>query len=160
FDAWMRGDLGAMPSAEQRGAGVFIGKGKCVTCHSGPFLSDQAFHNAGMIPEPVVVVILDQNDRGASAGLPQAISAPVTTTSRWSAGGGGRVPNAVDAKMLGAFKTPTLRCVSQRPSFMHTGQMQSLEEVVDFFARGGDDVHGYLGSNELEPLHLSDEEKS
>ena len=55
--------------------------------------------------------------------------------------------------MNGAFRTPILRCVSQRPSFMHTGQMATLGEVVAFFAQGGDPF-GYPGTNELAGVSL------
>ena len=63
--------------------------------------------------------------------------------------------------MRGAFRTPTLRCVSRRPSFMHTAQFRDLREVVAFFNDGGhapDAVPGYLGESELEPLGLTEEE--
>ncbi len=60
--------------------------------------------------------------------------------------------------MTGAFRTPTLRCSGRRPSFMHTGQLHSLSEVVSFFSRGGD-IFGYLGKSELTPLSLSDQEQ-
>ena len=53
--------------------------------------------------------------------------------------------------MNGAFRTPILRCVAQRPSFMHTGQLATLAEVVAFFARGGDPF-GYPGTSEIARL--------
>jgi cytochrome c peroxidase len=37
----------------------------------------------------------------------------------------------------GAFKTPTLRDVAQRPPYMHDGGFKSLGEVVAFYNRGG-----------------------
>jgi cytochrome c peroxidase len=61
--------------------------------------------------------------------------------------------------MLGALRTPTLRCVAKRPSFMHTGQMQALEQVIDFLSAGGD-PHGFVGKNELLPLALGPGDKS
>jgi hypothetical protein len=57
----------------------------------------------------------------------------------------------------GAFRTPTLRCVSKWPSFMHTGTLHSLVEVVAFFARGGDSA-GYPGSSVLAPVQLAPDE--
>jgi cytochrome c peroxidase len=160
FDAWMHGDASAMSLAEQRGAGLFVGKAGCVKCHAGPFLSDQSFHNTGLIAEAVVVVIIDSDDPGESAGIPQALADPVNTKSKWSDGDDGRLPASVTPAMLGAFKTPMLRCVAKHPSFMHTGQLQTLEQVVDFFAQGGGQVHGYLGTSELVTLDLSDQDKS
>jgi cytochrome c peroxidase len=38
----------------------------------------------------------------------------------------------------GAFKTPTLRNVAITPPYMHDGSLGSLQEVVDFYDRGGD----------------------
>jgi cytochrome c peroxidase len=39
---------------------------------------------------------------------------------------------------LGAFRTPSLRNVALRRSFMHNGRFATLEQVVDFYDRGGD----------------------
>ena len=55
----------------------------------------------------------------------------------------------------GAFRTPTLRCTSQQPSFMHTAQMTALDQVVAFFDRGGDRVGGYPGTSEIAALGLT-----
>ncbi|MCB9397990.1 MAG: hypothetical protein H6510_09250 [Acidobacteria bacterium] len=38
----------------------------------------------------------------------------------------------------GAFKTPGLRNVAQRSHFFHNGRFQTLQEVIDFYDRGGD----------------------
>ena len=62
--------------------------------------------------------------------------------------------------LRGAFRTPTLRCASKRPSFMHTGQLRSLEQVVAFFDRGGDPAGHYPGENELTPLSLNSDEQA
>ena len=37
----------------------------------------------------------------------------------------------------GAFKTPTLREIAKTGPYMHDGSMQTLEEVVDFYDKGG-----------------------
>jgi cytochrome c peroxidase len=51
-----------------------------------------------------------------------------------------------------------LRCVSLRPSFMHTAQIRTLAQTVAFFNRGGDGP-GIYGKNELRPLGLSAQEQ-
>jgi cytochrome c peroxidase len=158
FDDWMSGDTEALSFAEQRGAQLFVGRAGCVTCHSGPYLSDQKFHNVGLQPKPVAVVFLDANDRGAAQGLELALVDPLNVRGKFSDGDDGRLPDAVTPEMEGAFRTPTLRCVAQRPSFFHTGQMRTLDEVVAFFARGGDHF-GFPGKSELSPLELSDDER-
>jgi len=38
----------------------------------------------------------------------------------------------------GSFRTPSLRNVELRAAFMHNGRFETLQEVVDFYARGGD----------------------
>jgi cytochrome c peroxidase len=158
FDAWVHGQEDAMTQQEQRGAKVFLGKGRCIGCHAGPYFSDQAFHNVGMKAEPVVVVVLDADDPGAAVGFEKVLADPLNSKSTWSDGDDGRLPGTVGRDMLGAFKTPTLRCVAQRPSFMHTGQLSTLEDVVEFFARGGD-PYGYPGRSEIEELALTEEDK-
>ncbi len=158
FDAWMHGDAEALDASEQRGAKVFVGKGQCATCHRGPYFSDQAFHNVGLKPTPVAVVFLDADDHGAGEGLAQALADPLNTRGPFSDGDDGRLAIATRAPQLdGAFRTPTLRCVSRRPTFMHTGQLGSLADVLAFFARGGDPF-GYRGTREIEPLALSPQE--
>lgn len=57
----------------------------------------------------------------------------------------------------GAFKTPTLREVENTYPYMHNGSLQTLEEVVDYYDRGGTpnrNLHPLL-----RPLHLSEQDK-
>ena len=121
FDRWLHGTANALSPSEQRGAQIFIGRGNCVACHSGPFLSDQKFHNVGLQPAVVAVVFIDTDDKGAASGLAAAIADPLNVRGKFSDGDDGRLPASVDPSMTGAFRTPTLRCVGSRPSYMHTG---------------------------------------
>jgi cytochrome c peroxidase len=57
----------------------------------------------------------------------------------------------------GAFKIPTLRDVSQTAPYMHDGSQKTLEDVVEYYDRGGT-PNRYL-SPLLKPLHLTSEEK-
>jgi cytochrome c peroxidase len=157
FDRWMHGDATALSRAAQRGAALFVGKARCADCHSGPYLSDEKFHNVGLKPTAVATVFIDADDRGAGAGLPQLLASPLNVKGSYSDGDDGRLPAAAQARDEGAFRTPRLRCVAKRPSFMHTGQLISLESVVNFFARGGDKF-GYPGTNEIQALQLSPRE--
>jgi cytochrome c peroxidase len=154
FDQWVHGQADALSASEQRGAQIFVGRGQCVTCHSGPFLTDQQFHNVGLEPTQVAVSFIDTNDPGASVGLADAIADPLNTRGQFSDGYDGRLPSSVSPAMLGAFRTPTLRCDASRPSFMHTGQIPTLDAVVAFFAQGGN-AFGYPGTNELAALALT-----
>jgi cytochrome c peroxidase len=159
FDAWVHGDAAALTAEEQRGFDVFVGKGGCVSCHKGPFLSDQAFHNVGLAEGTTKAGILNDNDRGAALDLVHAASDPLGVTGDYSDGDDGRLP-VVGPEYEGAFRTPTRRCVGSRPSFMHSGLLRTLSDVVDFFDRGGDPSGSYLGESELRPLGLTSDEKT
>jgi cytochrome c peroxidase len=50
----------------------------------------------------------------------------------------GNVPPDFPIANDGAFKVPSLRNVELTAPFMHNGGMLTLEEVVDFYVRGGD----------------------
>lgn len=54
----------------------------------------------------------------------------------------------------GAFKTPTLRMVAKTAPYMHDGSLATLEEVVRFYARGGE-KNPHLDPK-MEPLELDD----
>jgi len=168
FDAFMHGDESALSAAEQRGAALFVGKGKCADCHTGPFFSDQKFHNVGLFPALVSAAFTRKNDMGAEKGLAQVLTDPLNVRGIFSDGDDERLPSSVPAGMLGAFRTPMLRCAALRPSFMHTGQFRSLEEVVTFFNQGGHKqpgiepapIIGFLGETEIAPLGLDVQEQA
>lgn len=56
----------------------------------------------------------------------------------------------------GKFKTPTLRGVALTAPYMHDGSMKTLEEVIEFYSRGGNDNPHRDAL--LVPLELSKEE--
>ena len=65
----------------------------------------------------------------------------------------------VTPAMTGAFRTPMMRCVGLRPTFMHTGQLRTLAAVVAFFSQGGNNS-GYPGESEIQPLALTAQNQS
>ena len=156
FDRWLDGDGAALSRAEQRGAALFVGEAKCVSCHGGPRLTDGNFHNVGLAPAIVAVAIQDTDDRGAAAGVAAALVDPMSTAGAFSDGDRHALPAAPGPALEGAFRTPTLRCVADQPSYMHTGQLSGLDGVMAFFNRGGDRAGGYPGTSELVALGLSD----
>jgi cytochrome c peroxidase len=160
FDAWVHGDAAALNVEEQRGLALFVGKAKCADCHAGPYLTDQKFYNVGLEERPTQIDIFNGNDRGAAADLVTAANDEVGISSPYSDGDDGRMPADIGPAYEGAFRTPSLRCVARRPTFMHSGLLHSLEEVVAFFNRGGD-AHGtYPGQSVSAPLGLSAEEEA
>ena len=161
FDAWLHGEPDALSADEQAGAVVFV-KAGCDACHAGPALSDQKFHNVGAANlQPNFIEPYD--DPGAGAGLSAALTDPLNARGLYSDGDDGRLDFVGEqvSELEGAFRTPGLRCVSRRPSFMHAGQKRSIEDVIMLFNRGGDTL-GFRGSKDvlMVPLNLSDDERA
>ena len=62
----------------------------------------------------------------------------------------------------GAFKVPTLRNVALTAPYMHNGVFETLEEVIDFYAKGGGTGLGMdipLIDDKIRPFDLSEQEK-
>lgn len=59
----------------------------------------------------------------------------------------------------GRFKTPPLRNLETRSSFMHNGAFSTLEQVVDFYDRGGDFNNPNLDPR-IVPLNLTQNQKN
>jgi cytochrome c peroxidase len=131
FDRYVNGEADALSAEEQAGLRVFRGNGNCTACHLGPNFSDERFHNTGVA---------------------------------WSnrSGGGftddGRRAITGKTEDQGAFKTPTLREVALTAPYMHNGSIRSLDEVVEYYDRGGN--RNPLLDRELRPLRLTAGEKA
>jgi cytochrome c peroxidase len=69
----------------------------------------------------------------------------------------GRYAVTKDARDWGAFKTPTLREIEHTGPYMHDGSLKTLDEVVEFYNKGG------IPNKNLDPqmklLHMNDQEK-
>jgi cytochrome c peroxidase len=119
---------------EVRGLKLFLTKGQCVTCHNGPMLTDQAFHNTGVPP-------MDRGnpDRGRIDGLKKLLKDEFNCLGRYSDArpeqcGELQFLQANDAGQLGAFRTPSLRNAAARTPYMHAGQFTTLDRVVQHYA--------------------------
>ena len=60
----------------------------------------------------------------------------------------------------GEFKTPTLRNVELHGPYMHNGRFNTLEEVVDFYDRGGDHNAANIDRSLIRPLGLTADDKA
>ena len=158
FDAWIHGDSEAISVSAQRGARLFVGAGRCVSCHSGPFLTDEAFHNIGLFPKAIQHVFNDFNDMGLQEGEELRTRDPLRRGGGFVAASNSASIPLQPSPKLGLFKTSSLRCVALRPSFFHTGQVRSLDEAVAFFDKGGDP--GAPGRSEILALHLSAQDRA
>ncbi len=69
----------------------------------------------------------------------------------------GRFAVTGDEKDKGAFKTPTVRNVEFTGPYMHDGSQKTLEEVVEWYAKGGH-PNEWL-SDKIKKLDLTDQDK-
>lgn len=68
----------------------------------------------------------------------------------------GRFAITGDERDRGRFKTPTLRGLELTAPYMHDGSLATLEDVVEFYRRGGG-ANAHLDPD-MEPLDLSDDD--
>ncbi|MGE8367734.1 cytochrome-c peroxidase [Cupriavidus sp.] len=167
-DAVLIGDRAGqktLSTQEVNGLRLFIGKAQCATCHNGPLLTDQAFHNTGVPPrEPA------RPDSGRAPATAKVLADEFNCLSRYS-----DAPPQVcqelrfmatdEPGMEGAFKTPSLRNVALRAPYMHAGQLTTLDEVVRHYVRSpaaavghSELAHGGTGHAERKPIRLTEEE--
>ena len=156
FDRYMRGDKKALNDQQKRGLKLFNGKANCIECHNGPLLSDGKFYNLG----------IPRAERWLNDGLSQitfrfeqyakGVTEEMYRTIKDDAGLYYRTKEKVDK---GKFRTPSLRYTIYTGPYMHNGAFFELQEVVEFYNKGG-------GKNEfsanktklLKPLKLSEKE--
>ena len=62
--------------------------------------------------------------------------------------------------MNGSFKTPNLRNLSLRGPFMHNGWFATVEDVVEFYNRGGDFDAANIDHDLIRPLNMNEQEKA
>jgi cytochrome c peroxidase len=146
----------ALDESETLGLKLFIGRANCVTCHTGPRFTDDHFHNTGVrqaegLPE----------DLGRFAAIDKALADPFNCLGRFSDAkpeqcGELRFVAKDNPEMIRAFKTPSLRGATSRPPYMHSGQIATIEDVVNHYAAA---PLPPSGTTELQPLTLSEREK-
>lgn len=167
FDRWyFGGEEEAMSEAQIRGFQVFVGQGRCVSCHqveqTQALFTDNRFHNIG---------VGFKNIQGRVAGIAEqflqakAEGADVdkTVLTDPDASELGRFAVSEDMTDVAAFKTPTLRNIELTAPYMHDGSQETLEDMVEFYNNGGrvnpdDPVSPFL-SGGIRPLDLSDQQK-
>jgi len=146
-DKFFQNKLTELPTSVERGFNLFTGKAACATCHFAPLFS-------GNLPP------LFTDSEAEVLGVPDKKEEPWVLDDDL-----GRVGNGVTqdkAKFYeAAFKTPTIRNIELTAPYMHNGVFDSLEEVMDFYNKGGgagrgiDLDHQTLASD---PLNLTNAE--
>jgi len=73
----------------------------------------------------------------------------------------GRARVTLHLEDWGKFRTPSLRNVKNTGPYFHNGQFQSIEAVIDFYARGGDPMPDSLAIDpRIRPMPWSERDKS
>lgn len=138
FDQYVAGDRSALDESQKRGLRAFIGKGACVSCHSGPAFTDGKFH-ALVVPQTGPNV--PAADMGRFQDVPALLASPLNVNGAYSDDTTTtKLAGLVQAdSQKGQFRTPTLRNVARTAPYMHAGQLATLAEVVKYYDQGGGD---------------------
>jgi cytochrome c peroxidase len=162
FDRFVEGDDAAMTASAKRGLKLFIGKAACVACHSDPTFTDHKAHNTGLAQESPNAPATDQGHFvDADLMLKNSYNGATIYSDDPEFGAEKLSQITVDATNTGAFRTKSLRHVEHTGPYMHNGSLSSLEDVVEFYDRGGDDS-GFSGTKDalIVPLNLSSAERA
>ncbi len=149
LDRFLTGDKSALSPKALQGYAIFTGKGQCAECHDGAALADNRFHALGVQENPEHL-----NDPRIAATRRFVAKVYHFEQYRTLAEDPGRYLITNDRKDWQAFKTPTLREIALTAPYMHNGIYETLDEVIEFFDRGGG-----TGNTVLKPLHLTPAEK-
>jgi cytochrome c peroxidase len=124
FDRYLRGDKQSLNKREIRGYNLFAGKALCGSCHFFPLFN-------GTVPPAY-------NDSEF-----EVIGTAATADNRQLDADEGRGPvTGLDAHRF-AFKTPTVRNVALTAPYMHNGAYTTLEQIIEFYHRGGGKGMGF-----------------
>lgn len=145
FDKAISNRENDLSNDEIAGFNIFMGKAACGSCHFLPLFNS-------LVP-PVYV-----ETEWEVIGVPSAkLSNP-----RELDGDIGRYEIIPVDIFKNAFKTPGLRNIALTAPYMHNGVFKSLDEVIDFYDRGGGKGLGIAVENQTlsdEPLNLTPTEK-
>ncbi len=132
FDLYMHNKSKNFNEEEKLGFNLFAGKAKCATCHFIPLYNGTVPPIYRKTEQEVIGTPSDKNNKSISPDL-------------------GRFNQYRMAQLKNAFKTPTIRNSEKTAPYMHNGVFQTLEEVIDFYNKGGGIGHGYEVENQTLP---------
>lgn len=124
FDKYARGESDVYSDQARLGYNLFMGKAACGTCHFAPTFN-------GTVPPHYVE---SESEVLGVPTKPDTIGATIDPDPGRIANG--RMHDEVP-HFLHAFKTTTARNAALTAPYMHNGVYETLEEVVDFYNRGG-----------------------
>ena len=146
FDRWFYGgERAALTAEEQHGFELFAGRAHCVSCHTfgryDALFTDHSYHNTGpgwaratRRGEVAVPLAPGVETRVSVQAMAELFGAEPADEGRYEVTG-----HQADRF---AYRTPSLRNVALTPPYMHDGSLPTLEDVVEFYDRGGIDNPG------------------
>ncbi|MDD5296148.1 MAG: cytochrome c peroxidase [Rhodocyclaceae bacterium] len=154
FDRYAMGDKKALSDTQKRGLALFQGKANCIACHNGPLVSNQQFYATGVPDHPQfkddALGQITHRWEWYQKGIPEKDYRGATDDA-------GLYYVTKNPKDIGKWRVPSLRELKYTAPYMHNGLLATLDEVVDFYDKGGG-----AGPNKtplLKPLKLSPAEK-
>lgn len=120
FDEYMSGNKSALSEQQINGFNLFTGKAKCATCHFIPLFN-------GNIPPWFT------KSESEIIGVPSKAVWQKATIDPDS----GRYKINRMTELMFAFKTPTVRNIEMTGPYMHNGVYKTLDDVVEFYHKGG-----------------------
>lgn len=156
FDKYVKGDKSALSEDAKKGLELFQGKAGCIKCHNGPMLTDFDYHNLG-VPrqkqfEENAMMQISLRYQHFSRGNAE-------DTYRHADRDLGLYYTTHRDADKDRFRTPSLRYISFTAPYMHNGVFLTLDEVVDFYNKGGTDELPTKKDPLMQPLNLADDEK-
>ena len=133
FDAYMRGNAAAMNKEELHGFNLFMGKAKCGTCHYMPLFN-------GTVPPKFTKM------ESEVLGVPRSATLNVIDDDL------GRFNIQQTPSFKHAFKVATVRNASRTAPYMHNGVFSTLDQVMDFYNKGGGTGLGIKVDNQTLPM--------
>ncbi|MBW8687023.1 cytochrome-c peroxidase [Chitinophaga rhizophila] len=125
FDRYMRGEQTALTAQQKKGLNLFIGKARCATCHFMPLFNGTAAPSFATTESEVLGVLKAPGAKELDPDM-------------------GRYIHTKLDELKYAFKTPTLRNISLTAPYMHNGAYRTLEEVMEFYNKGGAAGYGIV----------------
>ncbi|GAB3940042.1 cytochrome c peroxidase [Spirosoma harenae] len=119
-DRYLRGELVALSADELAGFNLFLGKARCATCHFFPIYNGFTPPHYEKTESEIIGV----------PGKAKIRKARLDTDL-------GKFTTFQKNIHRFAFKTPTVRNVALTAPYMHNGVYRTLDQVVDFYNRGG-----------------------
>jgi cytochrome c peroxidase len=144
FDEYMRGSKNVLDGNEINGFNLFMGKAKCATCHFMPLFS-------GNFPP------------GYKQMESEVIGVPASPADLQIDPDPGRYDIIKIESFKHAFKISTIRNAALTAPYMHNGIFSTLDQVLDFYNRGGGAGSGIRIENQTLPadsLHLTLKERT